>query len=75
MAEGFPEPLRGRSPECGSENVKKIVYGYPLGLEFWPKHLVPGGCCVSGNHPTRHCGECGNERGWPYPWPEGDGSS
>jgi hypothetical protein len=72
MTEGFPEPPRGKCPACGSKNVKEIVYGLPDGLEDWPGHLVPGGCLVSPDNPTRHCGDCDNEWGRLDEWSEGD---
>jgi len=68
-------PRYGRCPECGSENVKKILYGLPDGLEHGPGHLVAGGCLVSGNDPTRCCGDCGSEWGRPHPLPEEDAAT
>ena len=61
-----------KCPECGSKNVKKIAYGLPAPGYDWPDDVVMGGCCVSENDPTRHCGECGHEWGRPHPLPEGE---
>jgi hypothetical protein len=72
MTKRSPKPRCGRCPECGSENVKKIAYGLPAPDVHWPDDVVMGGCCITGNDPTRHCGECGHEWGRPHPLPEGE---
>ena len=48
-------------PQCRSENVVPIVYGYPgpeaaQSAEQGRIHL--GGCCVSGRDPEWHCEDC-----------------
>jgi hypothetical protein len=72
MAEDFPKPPGGKCPECGSEDVKEIVYGLPDDSERWPEHLVAGGCLLDPDNPTRCCGDCGHEWGRFDPLPEGD---
>lgn len=72
MPDWLSGPRYGRCPECGSENVQKIVYGLPYSMEHWPADHAVGGCLVSGDDPTRRCGECRHEWGRPQQWPEGD---
>lgn len=53
-----------KCPECGSENVIPIAYGYPS-EEAWKevgKGLVKfGGCTITGNDPDYFCRDCFHE--------------
>ena len=50
-------------PECESNNVALIFWGYP-GDEDWyidaikRKEIVPGGCIIGDNDPKWTCNEC-----------------
>jgi hypothetical protein len=48
-------------PECGSENVAEIIFGYP-GEELIGQsergEIVLGGCCVTEDDPEWHCNDC-----------------
>jgi hypothetical protein len=51
-------------PQCGSEDVVKIVYGYPTEetlekAEAGEVHL--GGCVIGHFDPNRYCKHCGHE--------------
>jgi hypothetical protein len=67
------EPKIIKCPKCKSENVVKIVYGYPMPsvmrrvygypmpsvMRRAEKGLVElGGCVVGKNDPTHHCKDC-----------------
>lgn len=51
-------------PECDSEKVARIVFGYP-GEEMMEQsergEIVLGGCCVTENDPEWRCNDCENE--------------
>jgi len=51
-------------PECSSENVARIVFGYP-GPEMMEESergdIVLGGCCVDEDDPEWHCKDCEHE--------------
>jgi rRNA maturation endonuclease Nob1 len=68
MEEEWESSRRGRCPECGSEDVKKVVYGYPDDPENWPPDLIGGGCLPKFDAPTRICGDCGHAWGRPRRW-------
>ena len=48
-------------PNCSSENVARIVFGYP-GPEMMEESqrgkIVLGGCCVGEDDPQWHCNDC-----------------
>ncbi len=51
-------------PECNSDDVVDIVYGYPTDdtLQSWFKKEVElGGCIVSTEKPTHKCFKCGHQ--------------
>jgi hypothetical protein len=51
-------------PECDSENVAGIVYGYPSEEMFDQSErgdIVLGGCCVTEDDPEWRCKDCENE--------------
>jgi len=55
-------------PECGSDNMCRIEYGYPADLEKWSrmveeKKIHPGGCVVDETSPSSHCNDCGFDWG------------
>ena len=55
-------------PECGSDNVAKILRGYPIMSDELRKGLddgrvVLGGCCISSGMPEYRCNACGAEFG------------
>ena len=57
---------RHRCAACGSRNVARIAFGYPLpGWEEDPDFVageyVLGGCCVWPDMPEFRCNACGNE--------------
>ncbi len=50
-------------PRCGSAITSEILWGMPaftdaLEQALAEKKIVLGGCCVTGNDPTRHCHTC-----------------
>ena len=55
-----------KCPQCGSEKIADILYGYP---GFSPEldklldkgKVVLGGCCITDNDPLWRCTECGND--------------
>jgi hypothetical protein len=51
-------------PECASENVARIVFGYP-GRELMElaerREIVLGGCLLSDKEPQWHCKDCEDE--------------
>ena len=52
-----------KCPHCGGE-VYKILYGEPICseeeyFERFGKHVVFGGCCITGNDPEYECVDCG----------------
>lgn len=56
---------RPHCPDCDSNDVAMIVYGYPnldLILQAGDRRLKLGGCCVTENDPEWHCWQC--EREW-----------
>ena len=56
---------RPHCPDCNSDDVAKIVYGYPdldLILQAGDRRLKLGGCCVTEDDPEWHCWQC--EREW-----------
>ena len=56
---------RPNCPDCNSDDVAEIVYGFP-GPEMIQgdedRRIKLGGCCVSENDPEWHCWQC--EREW-----------
>ena len=55
-----------KCPACGSTDTVKIIYGMPTYEAFEAAErgeFVLGGCCISGNDPSRHCKVCGQEFG------------
>ena len=53
-----------KCPACGSTETVKILYGYPTVEAFMAAErgeIALGGCCISGNDPTRHCKACGQD--------------
>ena len=55
-------------PECGSNNVAKILYGYiafdsELEKDLEAGKIALGGCCVSGIDPKWECNKCGHRWG------------
>lgn len=56
------EKLGIKCPKCGSQNIVKIIYGYPTAKTMKKAEkgkIKLGGCCISENDPTRHCKDCG----------------
>jgi DNA-directed RNA polymerase subunit RPC12/RpoP len=56
-----------RCPKCGSENVKRIIYGYPSPEtveDFYAGRVVLGGCMICPDYPDYRCANCGHE--WLY---------
>jgi len=52
-----------KCPSCGSTNIARILYGYPLFSDKLDKDLksgkvVLGGCCRLVDDPDRHCNDC-----------------
>ncbi|MDD9813417.1 MAG: hypothetical protein OXU37_03995 [Thaumarchaeota archaeon] len=52
-----------RCPGCGSEEIARIQYGYPVGMPGERDWVELGGCCVSPDSPGMACRACGNEFG------------
>ena len=52
-----------RCPECGSAEIARIQYGYPVGMPDERDWVELGGCCVSPDSPGMACRACGNEFG------------
>ena len=55
-------------PECGSDNVAKILWGMPAMNDEFEEDLaagrvVLGGCCISSGMPEYRCNACGAEFG------------
>lgn len=50
-----------KCPKCKSEKVLKIMYGLPAGPT--PPGEYEGGCCITGEDPNWHCGDCNWEWG------------
>lgn len=55
-------------PECGSENIAKILYGFPeyskkLRKQLNNKEIILGGCQVYSDveNDRWHCNDCGQE--------------
>ena len=51
-------------PECGSEIVARISFGYPseeMIEESERGDIVLGGCCVTEDDPEWRCKDCENE--------------
>ncbi|MFZ0430105.1 MAG: hypothetical protein WAO20_18450 [Acidobacteriota bacterium] len=58
-----PTKRARRCPQCGSEQVIRIVYGLPSAAlsaqaERYEVHL--GGCCIEEESPEWHCRACGH---------------
>jgi len=56
---------RPRCPDCSSDNVARIVYGYPdlkMMDDEQEGRIKLGGCCVTEDDPEWHCWMC--ERDW-----------
>ena len=50
-----------KCPQCDSDNVVPIVFGYPSEtlLESADRGEVSlGGCCMTGDDPEWHCKDC-----------------
>ncbi|HIF35248.1 hypothetical protein [Candidatus Thioglobus sp.] len=50
-----------KCPECGSENILNIVYGYPddgLDKKAQEGRVILGGCCITGDDPKWQCAKC-----------------
>jgi hypothetical protein len=50
-------------PECKSNSVALIFWGYPADMDWYlkacdAKEITPGGCCVSDNDPKWACNDC-----------------
>lgn len=55
-------------PNCGSEDVARIMYGLPLYDEALKNALEKGeiclgGCCIDPDSPAYHCNKCDEEFG------------
>jgi hypothetical protein len=55
-------------PECKSNNVALIFWGYPGDMDWYlkaieDKEIVPGGCMVTDNDPKWECNDCPNRWG------------
>ncbi len=53
-------------PDCGSANVRPIVYGEPpfsLALQARRGELVLGGCVITENSPDWDCADCRRQFG------------
>lgn len=55
-------------PQCKSENIALIFYGYPVDMDEYLKGIeggtyAPGGCCVDENSPRWICNDCRFEFG------------
>lgn len=50
-------------PNCGSELILDITYGYPSSEAFEDKSFFSGGCCVNDESPAYHCNSCEHEFG------------
>ena len=53
---------KGECPRCKSENIVKIIYGYPSKetmKKFEEGKIELGGCVVDKSNFTRHCRDCG----------------
>jgi hypothetical protein len=55
-------------PECSSNEVASILYGFPdfsedLERSLESGEIVLGGCTISDDDPVWHCVECGHEWG------------
>ena len=56
-----------KCPECKSENIMSIIYGYiddPDAVERIKKdEFATGGCCIEEDSPKWQCRDCSNEFG------------
>lgn len=55
---------KGECPKCKSENIVKIIYGYPSPSTMKKAErgkISLGGCCIGENDPNWHCKDCKNE--------------
>ena len=55
---------RAKCPKCGKQNSIPIRDGFPSSDMFKEEQagkVKLGGCEVTGNDPSRHCKDCGNE--------------
>ncbi len=55
-------------PNCKSENICEISYGYPGDIEEYlklvaEKKIYPGGCCIEDDSPTWYCNNCESKWG------------
>ena len=50
-------------PNCGSELVIEISFGFPDPDAEYPKSYYNGGCCIDENTPKYHCTSCENNFG------------
>jgi len=53
-----------KCPECDSENVAAIAFGYPSSEMMEQSDrgdIVLGGCCVTEDDPEWHCYDCEHE--------------
>jgi hypothetical protein len=44
------------------------IFNDELQKQLDAKQVVLGGCCITGDDPTRHCNQCGFE--WDPDWPQ-----
>ncbi len=62
MLKAVPDKPRGPAcPECGTNHVVPIAYGYPSSETFEAAQrgeLMLGGCMVGVGNPTHHCKAC-----------------
>jgi hypothetical protein len=50
-----------KCPNCGSSDIRKIVYGYPgpgLADDIAANRIVRGGCVIMGGDPNWQCAAC-----------------
>ncbi len=51
-------------PECGSDNVTRIIFGYPseeMAKQSERGEIVLGGCVISDDDPQWHYNDCEHE--------------
>ena len=53
--------IKSNCPNCGSELVIEISFGFPDPDAEYPKSYYNGGCCIDENTPKYHCTSCGND--------------
>jgi len=54
----------GTCPECGSDRIASLLYGFPRMTPNLQRALAEGrirlgGCCVSDDDPAWECADCG----------------